>query len=117
MKRTKCEFKETTIPSNFNFALKTDSAGILKPHNNVPRKKFTATTYKGPSSRLETELRDQKRLLEAFNGDLQKIFCSPRKRLTCWSSSTEIFKEKRMRFRSSWRAVFICWLQATLTWI
>ncbi|XP_035279098.1 small kinetochore-associated protein [Anguilla rostrata] len=72
MKRTKCEFKETTIPSNFNFALKTDSAGILKPHNNVPRKKFTATTYKGPSSRLETELRDQKRLLEAFNGDLQK---------------------------------------------
>ncbi|KAJ8356324.1 hypothetical protein SKAU_G00191180 [Synaphobranchus kaupii] len=68
------EFKETTIPSKFNFALKTDPAGItlLKPQKNAPRKKPTAKAYKGPSSRLEAELRDQNRLLEAFNEDLQK---------------------------------------------
>ncbi|KAG7461244.1 hypothetical protein MATL_G00208120 [Megalops atlanticus] len=67
----KFEFKETTMPPNFNFATKTEN-GVLKPQNNVPRKKQTAKVYKGPTARLEAELRDQNRLLEALNVDLQK---------------------------------------------
>ncbi|KAJ8269937.1 hypothetical protein GJAV_G00108450 [Gymnothorax javanicus] len=75
MKKTnagvKAEFKMTTVPSDFNFASKVDNAGILKPHNKAPRKKMTAVSYKGPSARMEAELRDKNTLLEAYNGDLQ----------------------------------------------
>ncbi|KAI1897906.1 hypothetical protein AGOR_G00088110 [Albula goreensis] len=72
MKRTKFEFKENTVPSQFNFATKTDPADMHKPQNNVPRKKVPSKVYKGPSARVETELRDQNRLLEACKDDLQK---------------------------------------------
>ncbi|KAJ8408020.1 hypothetical protein AAFF_G00262480 [Aldrovandia affinis] len=70
MKRAKFEFKETTVPSQFTFATKTEHAGIF--NTPFPRKKLPAKVHKGPSTRVDAEIRDQYKYLEACNVDLKK---------------------------------------------
>ncbi|XP_041721732.1 uncharacterized protein LOC121552767 isoform X2 [Coregonus clupeaformis] len=73
MKRAanKYEFKETSIPSDFNFV-----PAISKPHNkNVPRNHFVAKMHKGASTRhgqQQSELKGQNKLLGEANEELQK---------------------------------------------
>ncbi|CAB1342985.1 unnamed protein product [Coregonus sp. 'balchen'] len=73
MKRAanKYEFKETSIPSDFNFV-----PAISKPHNkNVPRNQFVAKMHKGASTRhgqQQSELKGQNKLLGEANEELQK---------------------------------------------
>ncbi|KAJ8274899.1 hypothetical protein COCON_G00095240 [Conger conger] len=87
MKRTKFELKEATAPSHFNVG--------LKPPNNAHRKKLTALASKGPSSRLEAELSDQKRLLEAFNGDLQKNLLQSKEKIDLLEQQYEDLKGEK----------------------
>ncbi|XP_029534669.1 small kinetochore-associated protein isoform X1 [Oncorhynchus nerka] len=74
MKRAanKYVFKETAVPSDFNFFPKT---AIFKPLNeNVPRKNVVAKVHKGPSTRYgqQSELKSHNQLLLEANEELQK---------------------------------------------
>ncbi|XP_064847224.1 uncharacterized protein LOC135557661 isoform X2 [Oncorhynchus masou masou] len=74
MKRAanKYVFKETAVPSDFNFFPKT---AISKPlSENVPRKNVVAKVHKGPSTRYgqQSELKSHNQLLLEANEELQK---------------------------------------------
>ncbi|KAJ8009169.1 hypothetical protein DPEC_G00086110 [Dallia pectoralis] len=74
MKRVanKYDFKETVIPSEFNFVPKT---ACFKPQNEIqPRNKYVPKVHKGISTRYgqQSELKEQNQLLGEANDELQK---------------------------------------------